>query len=285
MDITFVGTGLMGTPMANRLIDAGHALTVYNRTASKTDPLVERGARRAPDARAALEAHDVAILMLSDGSACRETLAGSGADLSGRLVVNMSTIGPDEQVELAGHVRGSGGRYLEAPVLGSTPQAEGGQLMIMAAGEREDFDRVQEVLGVFGSEPRFVGPTGAGATMKLACNHLIAAEFSAFALSLGMVRRSGLDVDEWMEVLRGSVIHAKMFDVKVKNVLTREYPATFPAKHLLKDVKLGFAHAESLGLAADNLDLMRTLFQRTVEAGRGDEDFSVVAETIDPSRT
>lgn len=285
MDIAFVGTGLMGAPMAGRLLDAGHSLTVYNRTTSKTDPLVERGARRAAGVKDALEAHDVAILMLSDGSACRETLAGSGADLSGRLVVNMSTIAPDEQVELAGHVHGNGGRYLEAPVLGSTPQAEGGRLMIMAAGEREDFDRVRDVLGTFGPEPRFVGPTGAGATMKLACNHLIAAEFSAFALSLGMVRRSGLDVDQWMEVLRGSVIHTKMFDIKLENVVTREYPATFPAKHLLKDVELGFTHAESLGLSADSLDLVRTLFQRTVEAGRGDEDFSVVAETIDPSRT
>ena len=194
MHLSFLGTGLMGARMAARLLDHGHTLTVFNRTPEKAAGLVERGAQRADSARQALEASDVSILMLGDGAACKDVLAG--AELRGRLIVNMSTVGPKDNGALAEHTRAQGGRFLEAPVLGSTPQAEAGGLMIMAGGEEADFEAVREVLGTFGPQPRHVGPIGAGAAMKLACNHLNAAETSAFALSLALVRRSGLDVDQ-----------------------------------------------------------------------------------------
>jgi len=281
VELGFVGTGLMGEPMAARLLDAGHTVTVFNRTVSKTGGLVERGARLAASAETCLVACDLTFVMLSDAEACRAVLSDGHEPLDHRLVVNMSTVAPEQNRELARSVGARGGRFLEAPVLGSTPQAAGGKLMVMAGGDPEDFERAKSYLQVFG-EPRRVGPVGAGAAMKLACNHLIGAELTSFALSLGMVRRSGLDVDQWMEVLHGSVICPPLFDIKLENLRTREHtPPTFPTRHLLKDVRLGLEHARSVGLDAEGLDLLRTMLERAVDDGHADDDFSAVAETID----
>ena len=283
MELGFVGIGLMGEPMAGRLLDAGHTVTVFNRTVSKTEGLVERGAKLAASAETALVAADVTFLVLADADACRAVLNEDGERLDGRLIVNMSTVAPEQNRELAQLVTARGAHFLEAPVLGSTPQAAGGKLMVMAGGDPADFERAKPCLAVFGPEPRLVGPVGAGAAMKLACNHLIGAELAAFALSLGMVRRSGLDVDQWMQVLHGSVICPPMFDIKLENLRTRDHtPPTFPTRHLLKDVRLGLDHARALGLDAEGLELLRTMLERTVDAGHADEDFSSLGETIDP---
>jgi len=128
MRVAFIGTGLMGYPMAERVLAAGHELVAYNRTREKAEPLARKGARIADSAREAIAAGECAVFMVKDGSVVRELLSDEGVipSLGGRTVIQMSTIGPAESVKLMEDVRGAAGDYLEAPVLGSVPQARRG---------------------------------------------------------------------------------------------------------------------------------------------------------------
>lgn len=286
MDVSLIGTGLMGRPMAERLLAAGHRVTVFNRTREKALPLEEQGARVAGSAREALTASEATFLMLRDSAAILSLLFEEGGvlpDLSGRTVIQMSTISPDESVALARDVRQAGGDYLEAPVLGSTPQAREGKLLVMVGGSPEQFDRWREVLRAFGPMPMLVGEAGHGAALKLALNQLIPSLAAAFSLSLGMVRRYGLDVDLFMGILRQSTFYAQAFDRKLPQMLERDFTNTnFPAELMLKDLHLVRSQAAALGLDTEPLDGVVAAVRKTVEAGRGREDYSALYTVVDP---
>jgi 3-hydroxyisobutyrate dehydrogenase len=160
MKIAFLGTGLMGTPMARRAIDAGHDLVVYNRTRAKTEALIAAGARAVDSPRAAIATAEVVIVMVADGAAVRDllfaqdvgedvtrpshrssTAAGEKVGLAGRVLLQMSTIAPTESRAIAARVHQAGGAYLEAPVLGSIPQASDGSLIVLCGGAEELFER------------------------------------------------------------------------------------------------------------------------------------------------
>jgi 3-hydroxyisobutyrate dehydrogenase len=286
MRVAFFGTGLMGHPMAGRVLAAGHELTVYNRTREKALDLEEKGARVAASPREALDAAEAAVFMVRDGQVVRDLLSDGGGiqGLDGRTVIQMSTIAPDESVALAGDVRQAGGDYLEVPVLGSVPQATDGSLLLMVGGTAEQLERWGELLRCFGPEPRLIGPVGHAATLKLALNQLIGTLAAGFSLSLGMVRRKGIDLDTFLGILRKSAFHAPTFDRKLPQMLSRDFSATnFPAELLLKDLDLVRAEAGGLGLDTSALDGVREVVRKTVEAGRAGEDYSALYETIDPA--
>jgi 3-hydroxyisobutyrate dehydrogenase len=286
--LAFLGTGLMGRPMAARLVAAGYTVSVWNRTADRARPLAGLGARIAADPAEAIRTSDAVVLMLSDATAIHETLlAGAARDLvTGRSVIQMGTIAPSESVALAAEVVRLGGEYLEAPVLGSIPEAESGRLLVMAGAELELFERWLAVLEVFGSRPRLVGPPGRAASLKLALNQLIATITSAYAVGLGIVRRSGIEVELWADIVRSSALYAPTFDKKLSAMVERSFsPANFPARHLLKDVRLAAAEAARVNLYAPHLAGLEEILVRTVEAGLGDSDYSALAAAIDPRDT
>lgn len=285
MRVSFLGTGLMGGPMAERLIDGGYEVTVYNRTREKALPLAEKGARIAESAREAVAAGECTVIMLKDAGAIRGLLEEDGRlpDLDGRTILQMSTIGSAESLRLMEDVRRAGGDYLEAPVLGSTPQAKEGTLLVVVGSTPEQFERWGELLRRFGPEPRRIGPVGHAATLKLAINQLIGSLAASFSLSLGMVRRSGLDVDGFMDVLRKSAFYAPAFDRKLPNMLARDFSnPNFPAALLLKDVDLVLAEAAGLGLRTEALEGVRAILAKTVEEGRGEADYSALYGVVDP---
>lgn len=286
MRVAFIGTGLMGYPMAERVLAAGHELIAYNRTREKAEPLARRGARIAESAREAIAAGECAVFMVKDGSVVRELLSDEGfiPSLGGRTVIQMSTIGPAESVKLMEDVRGAAGDYLEAPVLGSVPQAEEGKLLVMVGGSADQLAHWGELLGCFGPAPRLVGPVGHAATLKLAMNQLIGSLSAAFSLSLGVVRRKGIAVDLFMDILRQSAFYAPTFDRKLPQMLVRDFSLpNFPAALLLKDLDLARGEAGALGLDTTALDGVRDVVKKTVEADRGREDYAALYETIDPA--
>lgn len=285
MRVAFIGTGLMGRPMAERVLAAGHELIVYNRTAEKAEPLARKGARLARSAGEAIAAGECAVFMVKDGSVVRELLSDEGyiPSLGGRTVIQMSTIAPVESVKLMQDVRGAAGDYLEAPVLGSVPQAEQGSLMVMVGGNAEQLARWGDLLRCFGPEPRLVGPVGHAAALKLAMNQLIGSLSTAFSLSLGMVRRKGIETELFMDILRKSAFYAPAFDRKLPQMLSRDFSLpNFPAELLLKDLDLARAEAGGLGLDTTALDGVREIVKKTVEEERGREDYAALYETIDP---
>lgn len=285
MDITFLGTGLMGRPMAERLLESGHRLTVYNRTRHKAEPLQELGAVIADSAQAAIATSDVTVLMLSDAAAIRETLEPHGRlpELERRTLIQMGTIAPRESVALLEDIHRAGGDYLEAPVLGSRPQAREGRLLIMVGATAAQFARWSELLADLGPEPRLVGPVGKAAALKLAFNQLIASHLASFAMALGLIRGHDIDVEEFMTLLRQSPLYAPTFDAKLSKLLERDFSdVNFPARLLLKDLNLATEVAQDLGLHTAVLEGLKSVVGEALARGLGDADYSVLGELVDP---
>ena len=244
--LAFLGTGLMGRPMAARLLRAGFPVAAWNRTPDKARSLANLGATVAASPAEAIRSAEAVLLMLADSAAIRATLLAddSRALLRGRTVLQMGTIAPAESTELAREVALIGGGYLEAPVLGSIPEAETGRLVIMVGADPDQLERWRPVLEVLGTEPRLAGPVGHAAALKLALNQLIATLTTGYAVGLGMVRRSGVDVELWADVVRSSALYSPAFDKKLPSMVERSfYPANFPARHLLKDIRLAVGAA------------------------------------------
>lgn len=288
MDIALVGTGLMGYPMATRLVECGHDLTVYNRTRQKALPLQELGATIADNAQEAIAAAEVTVVMLADAASIRETLEPHGRlpDLTGHTLIQMGTIAPRESVALLEDIHRAGGDYLEAPVLGSRPQARNGKLLIMVGATPTQFERWFDLLSSFGPDPRLIGSVGRAAALKLAFNQLIASHLASFSMALGLIRRHDIDVEEFMTLLRQSALYAPTFDAKLPRLLERDFSdVNFPARLLLKDLQLAADVAEDVGLHTAVLEGLKTIVGEALERGFGDADYSVLGELVDPQRS
>ena len=284
MKIGFLGTGLMGQPMVLRLLEANHQVTVYNRTESKLKPLAEAGARAVDSPAEVIEQSDCLILMLSDAAAIAETLLSDKATthLTNRTVIQMGTISPTESQSIRDAVVSAGGEYLEAPVLGSIPQVKTGELLVMVGGTKTQFDRYSELLKCYSPEPMYVGEVGTAAAMKLALNQLIAGLTSTFALSLSFVQQQGVDVEQFMDVVRESALYAPTFDKKLDRMCDRNFEnPNFPTKHLLKDTDLFLTQAAELGLNTKSLEGIKQIIETAIAQGLGEQDYSAIYSAID----
>lgn len=274
--IAWLGAGLMGNPMAGRLLDEGYPVRVWNRTRAKAETLSSQGATVADSPADAVIGSDIVFTMLSDAEAIETALADVA--LSGKTLVQMSTIGPGENRRLAGQVNDAGGVYLEAPVLGSIPEARSGKLIIMAGGPEAAFAEVKPMLTCLGPEPRLIGSVGQASALKLALNQLIASLTVAFSTSLGFVEENGVDVDSFMEILRQSALYAPTFDKKLAKMQEHDYRnPNFPTEHLIKDIDL--FKREARGLDTTMLDVLLQLYKHA-QAGHGREDYSCVYDAV-----
>ncbi len=285
MKISLFGTGLMGYPMTERLLNAGYDVMAYNRTQEKASPLKDKGAHIADSVDDAVTFGEILILMVKASSSIEKILFKyrEKASLAGKVIIQMSTIAPSESVLIAQKVRNEQAGYLEAPVLGSTPQAKAGELIVMAAGDKNIFDKCLPVLKCFGKNPSYIGETGKAAALKLGLNQLIASLTATFSLSLGFIRRQGVDVDLFMDILRKSVLYAPTFDKKLPRYLNRDFSnPNFPTKHMLKDVNLFLDEAQMSGLDTASLEGVRELIEKAIAHGHAESDYSSFYESIDP---
>jgi 3-hydroxyisobutyrate dehydrogenase len=283
MKIAVLGLGLMGAPVAQRLSGQGLDVVGWNRSPEKSRQLADQGLTTAGSAREAIEGSQVVVLMLSDAAAILETLFSPGTEdsIEGRVILQMGTIAPAESRDLAKRVEAAGGEYLECPVLGSLPEAREGRLILMAGGVPALFERCLPVLSALGSAPRLIGDVGRGAALKLAMNQLIAGLTSSFSLSLGLVRAEGIEVEQFMELLRGSALYAPTFDKKLANYLSHDYgKANFPLKHLLKDVRLFRTVAQDGGMDTTLIEAVEAACLRALDRGYGDQDYSALYEAF-----
>jgi 3-hydroxyisobutyrate dehydrogenase len=286
MKLAVLGTGLLGSEVAIRLKDRRFDVTAWNRTPQKANHLATVGIRPAASAAEALAGADAALLLLSDAEAIGDTLfepqPGTAApELADRIIVQMGTIGPAESRALGRDVEQAGGAYLEAPVLGSLPEARAGQLIVMAAGELAVYERCLPLFKALSEQPRRVGDLGQAAALKLAMNQLIAGLTATFVYSLGLVRDEGIDVEQFMEVLRGSALYAPTFDKKLAKYLAHDYGrANFPLKHLRKDLRLFRETAAQSTMDTAPLAALEAAFDRAIEAGLGELDYSALYEAL-----
>jgi 3-hydroxyisobutyrate dehydrogenase len=283
MNIAFLGTGLMGLPMAQKLLEANVELIAYNRTPEKLEPLKAAGAEVVTKPYQAIRAADCVILMLTNAAAIYSVLLSdrSSQAVAGRSIIQMGTITPTESREIRDAVVAAGGEYIEAPVLGSIPEAKAGNLIVMVGARQEQYQRYLELFKYFGPEPLLVGPVGTAAALKLGLNQLIASQTAAFALSLSFVQRYGIDVDALMYVLRQSALYAPTFDKKLARMLDGNYAnPNFPTKHLMKDIDFFIDEAKTVGLNVSSIEGVRKILDMAMKMSFAHEDYSSIFAAI-----
>ena len=288
MDVTFIGLGLMGQAMARRLILSGHTLTVYNRTREKAAPLEKLGAKVAKTAAAAVAAAPVTVLMAANAEAIKAILFPPSAprpDFAGRTVIQMGTIAPAQSLDIKKGIEESDGAYLEAPVLGGPTEAEEGRLQVLVGSTPEQFTTWRPLLQALSPAPQYIGPVGKAAAFKLALNQILAAEAAAFAYSLAVVSRNGIEVEQFMGVLRASSLYAPQFEKKLSRMLNRDFmPASFAVMNIEKDVKLAVAEGRRLGLDTSAVEGIGQVVHSAAEAGLSGADYSVIYAVINPEK-
>ena len=264
--------------MGQRLLAQGHRLTVWNRNPARCQALIEAGARLAPTPATAVANAELVLTVLADGAATAAVLLEqAGAALAGRLVIQLATIAPSESIALAERLGQLGCSYLEAPVLGSRPEALAGRLQVMVGGLDADLARALPLLGDLDPSPRHLGAVGAASHTKLALNQLIASLTHSFSLSLHLVQQAGVDVKAFMAILRGSALYAPTFDKKLAKELADDYSnPNFPTAHLRKDLNLFVAAARAQGLDPQGLSGLQQLLERATAAGLDELDYSAL---------
>lgn len=285
MKIGFIGTGLMGEPMAAKILKANHQAIAYNRTKSKLETLKKAGAEIAESPAEVIKNSDCVILMLSDAPTIHNLVLSDTAkkELSGSTIVQMGTIAPAESKAIRDEVVAAGGEYLEAPVLGSIPQVKSGSLIVMVGATPEQFQRYLSLFKIFSPEPLLIGEVGAAAAVKLAMNQLIGSLTTAFSLSLGLIMRHGIEIETFMTIVRESALYAPTFDKKLERMVERNYAnPNFPTKHMLKDTKLFINAAESVGLDVSLQEGVRQVLEKAIELGLADVDYSSLFSAVNP---
>lgn len=279
--IAFLGLGHMGTPMATRLVNAGHDVTVWNRTEPRTAPLADAGASVASSPAQAAAGVEFAITMLAAPEALGDVLFGpdglASALSSGQTLIDMSTVGPDAFRSAAARLP-SGVAAVDAPVRGSIPEAIDGHLHVFVGGQDEDFERVRPVLEVFG-DVHHVGSAGAGAAMKLVVNTTLTASMVVIGEALALGRALGLEQSSVLDVLAESPVGPTL-RAKRANVETGHYPPNFMLSLAAKDMRLAVDAADAAGAALPTAATVRYWLDLAAEQGAAGMDFSAVVATI-----
>jgi 3-hydroxyisobutyrate dehydrogenase len=278
MTIALLGTGLLGSAIGLRLLRRDQSLVVWNRHADRCAPLLEQGARQARSPAAAAAEAEWIITVLSDGPTTSSVLIDQvGAALRERGILQIGTISPDESRALAAAVADRGGRYLEAPVLGSRPEALEGRLQLMTGGPKALMEEAWPLLQLLSETPVHLGEVGAAMGAKLALNQLIASLTHAFSLSLHLVQQSGVEVATFMDLLRESALYAPTFDKKLERELAGDYSnPNFPTAHLRKDLNLFISAANQAGLNSEGLAGLAQLLERSTAADLDGLDYSAL---------
>ena len=275
MKVGFCGLGKMGVPMAARLLAASHDVMVWNRTPGRAGELVEAGATEAGSPAEVAAGAEVVVTMLADPPAVEAVVAEvAGAMDAGATLVEMSTIGPEAVRSLAAGVPA----MLDAPVLGSVPQATEGTLKIFVGGDASVFDRCRPVLDAMGT-PRHLGPLGAGAAMKLVANSILGALMGGLAEALALADAFELEESAVLDILAESPIGVT---VKGKRnfIESGVYPANFNLALAAKDLRLVTSAATSAGVELRMAAAARSWLERADEHGLGDLDYSAVIADV-----
>jgi 3-hydroxyisobutyrate dehydrogenase len=283
MRIAVLGLGAMGSRMALRLLRAGHEVRVYNRSTGPLHDLVDAGAIAGKTPRRAAEGAEIIIAMVRDDEASRAVWCDredgvlKGLD-AGAIAIESSTLTPGWVKELAARIHTIGAAFLDAPVVGSRPQADAGQLVHLVGGDAASFDRAMGVLSTLGVAARHVGPVGAGATLKLAVNALFGIQVAALAELLALLKNSDCDPAASIDALASLPVTSPAAKAALALIQAKSDAPLFPIGLVEKDFAYAlcrqgialpmtkaahqcFARAKAEGLAALNITAIARLYQ------------------------
>ena len=279
MKVGFLGLGIMGSRMAANLVRAGHEVTGWTRTPGKAAAWAgQHGAAAAETPAEAVRGADVVVSMVVDGAQVLALVGeAAGALGDGAVWADMSTIAPAD-VRAAAEL--AGGRFLDAPVTGSSPRAEEGTLTIMAGGDAGDFERVRPLFDVMGSTVLHVGPLGHGQAIKLVNNAVAAVNAATLAQALAVGEGLGVDLEQLVTVMAAGSGASAMLSLKARPMLDRDYSPLFKLEHMLKDLRLCLEEGQAAGVPFPAAGLARELYTAAMGRGLAEQDFAAVMEPI-----
>jgi 3-hydroxyisobutyrate dehydrogenase-like beta-hydroxyacid dehydrogenase len=274
----------MGRPMGMNLLKAGHKLTVWNRTASRAQELVAAGASLAKTPREAAAEAEILLTMVSDPPALEEVLWGHegkndgalGGLRAGSIYIDSSTVSPALVRKIAAACAERQVRFLDAPVTGGDWGAREGNLVFMIGGDAATLKEVEPILGVMGKKWFHLGPNGAGQTIKLAMNGILALQVGAMAEALALVTRAGLQGEQLIEVMQASMARSGVLDVKSPLMVKGDFKPSFPLRLMHKDLGLMLDLANQLGVALPATAAAREVYSYVKGEAKEDLDYSAV---------
>jgi 3-hydroxyisobutyrate dehydrogenase-like beta-hydroxyacid dehydrogenase len=283
MKLGFIGLGQMGRAMAARLLDAGHELAVYNRSAAAAESFRARGAQVASKPEQALDA-EVVITMLGDDAAVDAVWIASGLaqDMpASGIHLNMATVSLAMGRRLTALHRVGGSRYLSAPVFGRPYAAASGQLDIVVAGDAAAIERCKPIFGELGRQHFIVGPDPHHANIvKIARNFLLATIVESLGEAFALTRKSGVDPATFLDIITSTAMNAPAYKSYGRMMVEGAYPPTFALRLGLKDVELARAAAGETQVPMPTADLLREQHLAAIAHGYGDRDWAALGEYI-----
>ncbi|BDG09073.1 NAD(P)-dependent oxidoreductase [Anaeromyxobacter paludicola] len=284
MKIGFVGLGTMGLPLANNLRRAGHAITVWNRTAEKAEPLVRKGARLAPTPRAAASGQELVFTCVADEKALEAVLEGADGILAGLkdgdVFVDTSTAGTRAARSVEERVRSRGASFLAAPLLGSKGAAEQAQLVVVCGGPVAARDRARPALHAVSSRIIELDEPAQAALMKLVVNSLGGAMMAGFAEALALGVSGGLETSKVIETIQASSFHSPLYLMKGDQIAQRDFAPRFALALAEKDQRLAQEAAAEQGAKLSVNQTVRQLMADAIAGGRGELDLAAVADLV-----
>ena len=284
--VGLIGLGLMGRPMGLNLLKAGYSLTVWNRTASRAESLVAAGAKLANSPEEVAGSSDALITIVSDPPALEGVLWGGAGALGslrpGSIYIDSSTVSPALARRIAVASTERQIAFLDAPVTGGTWGAEKGELVFMVGGDPQVLKDAEPILSVMGKRWFHLGPNGAGQTIKLAMNLILALQVDALAEALALVTAAGLEGEKLVEVLQSSMARAAVLDVKAPLLLKGEYPPSFPLRLMHKDMGLALELAKEAGVALPAAAAAYATYSAVKAAAKQDLDYAAVMKFWKP---
>jgi 3-hydroxyisobutyrate dehydrogenase-like beta-hydroxyacid dehydrogenase len=284
MAVGFIGLGIMGSRMAANLLRAGHPLVVHNRTRSKADELIANGAIWADTPAAVGRQSSVLLTMLARPEAVLETALGPdgflGALPAGALWVDCSTVNPSFSRHMAAEAKELGVRLVDAPVTGSKPAAQAGELVFMVGGETGDVEDCRPYLALMGKRTVHVGAQGTGASLKLVFNMLVGQSMLAFSEAISLGHSLGLSREVMHDFLIGALPVAPLVAFKRPKLESGNYDADFPLQLMWKDLHLAALTAYEQGVPLPSANAAKEVYAAAARAGFSDLDFSAIYRFI-----
>jgi len=278
--VGMIGLGLMGLPMAKRLLDAGIKLTVWNRTPEKAESLLSDGAKLADSIASLVASVDTVILMLADTPVVEAIMRGPAGVLEvlspDTLVIDMGTTAVINTKAMAADVISVGGKYVDAPVSGGVIGAENGSLSIMAGGSAETFNDALPLLEILGGKITHVGDSGSGQIAKAANQVIVGLTIGAVAEGLALAAAAGADPARVRQALDGGFATSRILQVHGERMVRQEYPLGARCTTQRKDLQQALELAESLGLELPTTELCRDQYDRLIASGDADLDHAAL---------
>jgi len=280
----FVGLGVMGGRMVQRLLAAGYSVTGYNRTKSKAQWLVDRGMKWADSPRAAAQASEIIFTMVANTEALHAVTGGAEGVLAGlsagKIYVDMSTVSPAAIRATAQLVEAQGAQMLDAPVSGSSITLEEGKLSFMVGGTRETFEKVRPVLQAIGPKANYVGANGLAVSMKIATNLSLAVQMLAFSEGVLLAEKSGIARETAVEVMLNSVMASPMVKYRGPFVLKMPDEAWFDVNMMQKDLLLALEMGRQLDVPLPTAAVTNEFLTAARGMGLAEKDFAIVFEVL-----